>query len=192
GRRPDKIVAGADHRRPAGVGLGDHAGQLGPGGEQLEVDQVGAAALPHMAAEGGIGWKGRFRPAALRPGAQSDQQQLVPHGGAQAGQALGQGGGVLPALEPVGPELYAVGGQGGKGPPPGQDGGLGFFHDGQDDFGPAPSDGAAPYRDAGHDDPRSFYLYIGNTIITAARGSCQEVWSNPKKLKKGVDKGRKK
>ena len=73
------------------MGLGDQAGQCLPGGEELEIEQVGAAALPDAAAESGIVREGGIGPAALGPGAQGDEEQLFPESFAQAGKATGEG-----------------------------------------------------------------------------------------------------
>ena len=136
----------------------DEGVQLRPRGEELDVQQVGAAALPHLPAEGSVCGGGRIGLASFGPGAQGDEQQLFPQCGAQTGQAAAEGGGVLPAGKPIGPELDAVGRQGGKGRPLRKDGGLVCFHNGQDDFGPPLPDAAAPDGDAGHDETLPFTL----------------------------------
>ena len=87
-------------------------GQVCPGGEELDVQQVGAVSVEDQAQKGKVFLMGERLLAALCLGTEGHQQKLVPQGDPQFLYAAGDGSGGLKALEPVCPPFHTIGQQG--------------------------------------------------------------------------------
>ena len=83
GRGFGKIVAGAHYRHPGRMCLLYQCGQVCPGGEELDVQQVGAVSVEDQAQKGKVFLMGERLLAALCLGTEGHQQKLVPQGDPQ-------------------------------------------------------------------------------------------------------------
>jgi len=111
GRGLGKIVAGTHHCDSGGMCLLHQLGQVCPGGEELDVQQVGAVGVEDQMQKGKVFRMGERLLAALCLGTEGHQQKLVPQGDPQFLYAAGNGSGGLKALEPVCPPFHTIGRQ---------------------------------------------------------------------------------
>ena len=139
------------------MGLLHQEGQVCPGGEELNVQQVGAVGVQHQLQELPVFSRGQGYLSALCLGAEGHQQQLVLQGDPQLCQTAGYCAGRPGVIEMVYAPFHTIGWQCGKLDGLFQNGGFGALYNGQDGLGAALPDGAATNIDTGHRAPP---LYI--------------------------------